>query len=1229
MTRKFSKDLPNGRAPSSKEYLWQLEGGDPYAVKIKNANYNEYLSVSSSNRQQSIQPDGTAGYLQTFMILEAHATDNGINRYAKDESGETLYQLQRWTVMIPTGTKQLVRFTKGNDEFVSLDASNTWEPTNYSDYNIRMSSSEVVTRRIFNMGGGNTADYCVEFIKAPVTRKYHYHAIKFDSEGNEVGETWNAVLEHDWLQPVVIEDVIARQFCKYETKGTIDGDNVTPTNVFETRWTLNQEAQFYHDAAFTERVKDTNSGQYDIYPEISLDDPPYEIYFKYQIDNTATLKDRKLSDITSTPEQIAADAAYYNDPNGGNGRMGVGYTQQAKWFFMVLDTDADITVGRQLFLRREDDGTVNWMNNAYALHKNNEDNYNKWSYSRIAEWYQKGDNDAYREGRWLWTFVGDDPYNMRIINFESAAGVKAEGYNVYTLDGAENCYATISKATISTTTETYPVTIPTSEPTKNQYWGICVGVANSQEQTFSLLSTSLTNRVDEQDVNQPLYWHMVSRTVNKVTTESVEGMLDYVPDQSYAIQLLPYEPVKYQDINLVIKRDDHVAAYKTWREGETWSGMTEYAIRTKKAKKLKEYDSGISLLYFTANERKYVAGDKIDLSPEKAEFSLPFNVRRAFCDYTLYRDDYEHAGGVYEVADGPYPTTVQATTTGTWTETSGVWEYNQGDGYLIYDEDGKPVWTYKNADGTPAAGAQSIYVKYVVNSDIFLKTAPNKTQVEAMVANNDHVYFMDFPTLDSKGKEITHHAFYDPEATTRIQTGDLSKNKDKNTGLWTPEKKTWDGSKYASNTSDPYNDVQYRTADDRMTSTPEMLKWYFVGDPYKVRVFSTAGPWNGDDQAQLARFNAVETNFQFVSDCVHIRLPEKSHIDNRTELIPTDENGDAMPEKAFPNRNKGKAYIDDFYWEVMPTTVDKDGTFALRFKEDNELLGYRNVYYYLARDGITKTYRTSDETPEVYHINLSYNANNECYESGKYLGYHKANNEYTAIKLVQPVKVYITTHRDADSRYSDQDNVTIDEYSGYYGLNETITGIPRHLMRKFVKYADLTDKYGTTTGEHVLSEANAYNSPLASCSAHSSNVFVTGTKVNPIFKFTVHYTVDDLTSEGVHLFTVAADPTTPTSAELNNVTWLDMNCTGHSSVTRTTSPSSTAAVMKMSEMVPVRSGWLQRRIPLPIIRVQCRKTPSFGPPPSSMPRQIQTPRRQQLLWPTTTSTPTGLSRCGS
>ena len=1146
--------LTNGRAPSNKEYLWRLEGNDPYAIKIYNAQHQKYLSVAdNSSRTMNLLSDGAEGNTQTFMLLEAHAVDNQVSRL----SG---YELSRWTVLMTTGTNYFTPCTTtGSGATSALTARGTWTAANYSEYQIRMSSDKVVTRKIYSMGGGSTTPYCIEFVKAPVSRKYHYHAIQYDGSGNKVGQTWHAILEHDWLQDLVLDEVMARQYCKYETRSTTfygSGDvNVTPTNEFVNRFTINDTIQFYHNAELTERVLDTNSGKFDIYPEIELDDV-YDIYFKYQIDNNATLSGRTLAGMSSTPEQIAADVAYY----GANERMDNTYTQQAKWFFMVLDTDVDITatgtgdertfVGNQYFLRREDDGTVSWMNNAYTLHKYEEDNYNDWSYSRIAEWYRKGDNDAYREGRWLWTFVGDDPYNMRIINFESAVGVTAEGYNVYNLAGAENCYTTISKITTDTGADIYPVVIPTSEPTENQYWGICVGVNKSPEETFSLLSTSITENVDEITVNTPLYWHMVSRTANKVTTESVEGLIDYIPGRTYAIQLLPYEPVKYQDINLVIKRDDHVDHYKN-----TWKPANPSATDDQKKTQLKSYDSGISLLYFTAAERTYVEGDQIDLRDME---SLPINLRRAFCSYKLYRDDYStlptNETPYYIVTDGPYPTTTQATTNGTWSNTAPYVYTPSGD--LLYDEDGKPVWTYVNADGTPAAGAQSIYIEYEVTSDIFLKTAPTASEVATMVANNDHVYFMDFPTIDSKGKTITHHAFYDPEATTRIQTGDLSKNKDKNTGRWIPEKKTWDDSSsaFVSNTSDAYNNLQYRTDKDRMVSTPEKLKWYFVGDPYKVQVFSTAGPWNAASMtdpnstvwadstkaAQLARFNAVETNFQFVSDCVHIRLPDYTKIDNRSTLIPTDEYGVSMPDKAFPNRNNGKPYINDFYWEVMPSASDVTGAFSLRFKEDNELLGYRNVYYYLAHDGLTKTYRSQSDTPEVYHINLSYNADNERYESGTHLGYHKANNENTAIKLVQPVKVYITTHRRADTRYSLKSEVTKDEYSGYYGLGETITGVPRHLQRKYVSYADLTDKFDATMGEHVLSEGNAENSPLPTCSAHSSNVFVTGTKVNPIFKFSVFYTVDDLTSDGVNLFTPAANPTAPTVAELNDITWLDM-----------------------------------------------------------------------------------------
>ena len=1136
------KTLANGRAPSNKRYLWKLMGNDPYAIRIYNADRNKYLSVATSDRKMSLQDKEAANYYQTFMLLEAHANDNEIGDYGRDDEGNYKYQLQRWTSLIATGTQFFTPVTTNTNNKASLSARDTWDFNNYnfSNYAIRMSSSEVVTRQILNMGGGGTTQYCIEFVKAPVTRKYHFHAVN-QATGTV---TWDAVLEHDWLQPLVLDDNIARQFCKYEKRNTAaPGDNVTGTGEFQTRTALEAEgqpnAQFYHDADFTVRVKDAGTNTYDVYPEIGLEDI-YNIYFKYQIDNTTEVHGLKLSDITSTTEQIANDKAHYAE----TGRLDPAYypaynsgDNHGKWFFMVLDTDDAMSAdgdegsrtytGNQYFLRREDNGTVNWMNNAYTLHPQAEDNYNDWAPSRVAEWYKKGDNDPYREGRWLWTFVGTDPYNMRIVNMESVVGVTTNAEGVYSLAGADNCWTTVGKTTLSNNAIAYPVTIPTEEPKENQYWGLSYGYGS--EETFSLISTAHTTEIDGRDVNQPLYWNMQSRTINRVTTQSLEAV-GRSSDRSNAIQLIPYEPVKYQDINLVIKRDDDVDAYKKWKAKQNWEGKTEYEIKNAKATQLKTYDSGISLLYFTAAERTYVAGDEIDLS---TEFSLPINVRRAFCTYTLYSDDYVTPNGTYTVQDGPYPTTTQAT---------------EG-GQLVYDEDGKPVYTYVEADGTtPAAGAQSIYVKYEVTSDIFLKTAPTKSEVATMAEKNDHVYFMDFPYKDSKGNAVAHHAFYDPEATTFMQTGDLSKNKDKNTGNWVPEKKSYSGSGYTSDTSDPYNTTQYRTADDRMVSTPEKLKWYFVGDPYKLQVFSTAGEWNtatmtdtkghewdiDTKAAQLARFNTVETNFKFVSDCVHIRMPEYTHIDNRENLIPTDESGVAMPEKAFPNRNRNKPYLNDFYWECVPAASSEAGTFALRFKEDNDLLGYRNVYYYLGRDGKTMIYNHSEENPQQYHINLNYRPNNERYESGKYLGYHKANNDSTIIRLVQPVKVYITTNRAADSRYKEQTNVTVDEYSGYYGLNETITGVPRHLQRKYVKYNDLTHN-GVTSGTHSLKIGNATSSE--DCSTHSSNVFVTGSKINPIFKFSVYYNVDDLTADGIHLFSSCETPSAPAPAEL---TWLDV-----------------------------------------------------------------------------------------
>ena len=1095
---------------SSKNMLWRLKGDDPYAIRVYNSYKGEskMLSVATSNNSQYWNESTTDAY-QTFILMNVKTNDTGYPDWlALMVSGK----LSNTGIVIRTGdnnpqtsyqpSASTVTFTRVQDDMIYYNGSmSVWNST---------------------------------FFRANVARLYRYHAMNCAS-GSPV-EAWTATLEHDWLKPIVLEDAIARRYAHYEQKHIGATESVS-AETWKTREELEtlENAQFYSNAAMTERVvyEDNSTGTtyYDYYPEIE-EGYVYNIWFKYVPMTNAEIETEYPDDPFrfSTAAQASADVA----TRKADGKLEDG-SVQASWFFMVLDTDDTFSsegsgttktfTGKQQFLRREDDGTVSWMDNSYELHAYPEDNYKNYSCHRLAESYRKGDNENFREGRWLWAFIGDDPYNLNVLNMESAVGVTATITGVYTYDGADNCYTVISPVTDETTgvTLSYSVTIPEQEPASHHVWGICNGYGS--ERTMRMQSSDFLTTTDAGQINDLLYWQM--------GTSGVEGKNYVSKDRTQAIQLIKYVPVKYQDINLVIKRDDHVAAYKTWRDAQSPEPTDD-----QKRAQLKTYDSGISLLYFTAAERTYVAGDKIDL---RTQFSLPINVRRAFCDYTLYKDDYETEINeeeedentyYYTVTDGPYPTSVQA-------------EDSHGD--KIYDEDGKPVYTYVDKDGNPASGAQSIYVKYVVTSDIFLKTAPDSLTVKAMYDNNDHVYFMDFPDVDSKGNDNTHHAFYDTDATFLIQTGDLSKKVDKNSGTWKTEKKKWNGSAFVDDTTQPYNDCEYRTVADRMLSVPQHLKWYFVGDPYKVQVFNTFARWNTapltdtnkktwavkTKQAQLARFSTVETNFQFVVDCVHMRMPDYTTIDNRTQLYPTDEYGKNLD--PIPNRNVGKPYYNDFYWEMVPAASSEEGTFALRFKEDNDLMGYRNVYYYLAHDGLTRRYVNEGESDKVtYHINLCYRAGNETYDKGDYEGYHKANNDTTVIRLVQPVKVYLDV-------YKGTTQITNDELSEYYGLDEMLDGMPRHLQRKYVNYdamqhemtlANADSKEVCTSGSGTIHSANAFYDKLDPLTKE-----VLPTYKNIVFRYDVGYTVNDVTSAGIHLFSTCADPLAPKASELQ---WLDV-----------------------------------------------------------------------------------------
>lgn len=865
-----------------------------------------------------------------------------------------------------------------------------------------------------------------------------------------------------------------------------------------------------------------------IYVDYEVTDMPFNLMANTKagvealLNNQNEIVNKRFFDISEDD-----DHTLYQKMNASIADMN-GTTRQRKDFlyFMVLNTNNGFTSGDQHFLRRESNGRLSTLpaGNGYKLHKNDDDNLNKWSYNRCAEAYQPSEQAPFQEKNWLFAFAGD-PYDLFIYN---ASAIDEEAFDITTLKSRTKAYHpkhTVNLTTITnkagTTTEYVAATPDLTADAPAQYaWGLAESTGTESDQTFSITASEL---LPDAATGQQMLWQYSKSTVDNANEIVLKSRSRTYTGLDYNIKVLPYTPQRYEDVNLTIRRNDEVAAYKAG------------------TKTLGEMKTGISELYFSASERKYMAGDVITSE-------LPLSVRRAFCNYTIYKSatPFDEVGTQYTIKAGPYATNIQKTSTGTWSgpDASGKYTYS-GTGDKVYDEDGKPVWTY-TLDGTVysapvATGAQSFYASYEVTSDIFLKTAPTKSEVEAMATNNDHVYFMDFPTKDKNGNVINpHHAFFDDEATSYIQTGDLSKKVDKNLGSWKPEKKVWNGSKWADNTSDAYNDLQYRTADNRMVSEPEKLKWYFVGDPYKVQVFNTAGAWNtasmtepapsskvwaaDTKQAQLARFSTVETNFQFIVDCVHMRLPDYSNIDNRSELTPTDELGNALD--PIPNRNVGKPYINDFYWEVVPAATDETGAFALRFKEDNDLMGYRNVYYYLAHDGLTKQYVTEGESDkQTYHINLSYDEDNKLRSDATYIGYHAANNDNTIIKLVQPVKVYVSAFAGS---VSEENRKTTDELSEYYGLGETVTEVPRHLQRKYVSY-DWTDL--------VLNDANKTSN--ADCS-HSSNTFVTPKKANWVFKRDVNYTVNDLTNTAdgkqVHLFSTCANPNNPAASEL---TWLD------------------------------------------------------------------------------------------
>lgn len=214
----------------------------------------------------------------------------------------------------------------------------------------------------------------------------------------------------------------------------------------------------------------------------------------------------------------------------------------------------------------------------------------------------------------------------------------------------------------------------------------------------------------------------------------------------------------------------------------------------------------------------------------------------------------------------------------------------------------------------------------------------------------------------------------------------------------------------------------YNTTNNRLETAPNRLKWFLVGDPYCLQVFSTHElGGRGTKPLQRVSHNGVDNphGWQFRNDCADLNGTEET------------------------------------YWEMVdPMTDENEDYFALRFlvPADHPIRLYRGNYYYLSpiysRGGYRNVTTGLDESKDV---NLNFYYYNALTSYGGHTDWHQANGLSQAIHLVKPATIYATVHAGTTSGAE----ITKDELSEYYGVGETITNLPQHLQRQFCTY--LTD----------------------------------------------------------------------------------------------------------------------------------------------------------------------------
>ena len=569
-------------------------------------------------------------------------------------------------------------------------------------------------------------------------------------------------------------------------------------------------------------------------------------------------------------------------------------------------------------------------------------------FRRIAETYKDGNETGFREGSWLWAFIGN-PYKFYVINKEAGpakrlavVGGDAQGAGAVLkltrdfVDTAEssNCYFTISKQAVQTDEEEYRTFVM-------QVW----------DGDDSGDNDMMVQRRSDNNNNGQFYTEK-KNVGNKNNNPNLYPDIAKMKTASFMAFAWNWDDKKYQKVTVNI--------YPGTEANHGALALTKTYERS---------------------DRAFVAGDVIDGTD--GHFYLPLDAQEdgSWKPFGVYTNTIPYDGHKINI---PHELRRR---------------------YCKYTVENGSYTVQQDDSDNPTA--QVINVYYTVDTE----NAP------LFISESD---LATFRSLDAdatfKGKRKRDYFYF------------LDQNWQLNEHL------------YVKTDNKGYSEPTRFSA----TNDPKQLMWYFVGDPYNVRLFNVYTDINSTEPRNFVRHRYADKN--------------KSHGygDDRT-----------YDDKTYMEKESDKV----FYWEMVDTWVgdpktkgELDSThvnvsfrkellygkpFALRMKVTGSVNPAAVIsdatYFYLKDNGNTigsNIYNSSEGgslSPKMNQLNAFANFPDSR---------HLANSTSTTLTPLTPTKVYVTVF-DPDEPTR---KVTEDEVSDYYAVTDHFKGVPDNLQRKHCEY---------------------------------------------------------------------------------------------------------------------------------------------------------------------------------